>query len=171
MIVWQNFTRRWEWLCGGHISSWQAVLALWGNNKMVLCYSLSPKIVIFLKCWISCISKTLIRVTVILAMKFESASRQNVTAGHHDWLMDADYGTYCLSSAGYVVWIFLTSLWPFHPKTRLTLASILGPFGVHLLKFTLPTPVHWCTIWGLLEFPVRICDAWSPHITTQTRCT
>ena len=31
-------------------------------------------------------------------------------------------------------------------QTRLALASALGPFGVHLLKFTLTTPVH------------RICD-------------
>ena len=37
-------------------------------------------------------------------------------------------------------------------KIRLALASILGPFGVHLLKFTLTTPVHWCTIWGNSNF-------------------
>ena len=28
------------------------------------------------------------------------------------------------------------------PITRLALASVLGPFGVHLLKFILPTPGH-----------------------------
>ena len=52
--------------------------------------------------------------------------------------------------------------------TRLALASILGPFGVHLLKFTLdtyPGPLMDCL--GFLEFPVRICDAL--HITTHTR--
>ena len=52
--------------------------------------------------------------------------------------------------------------------TRLALANILGPFGVHLLKFTLdtyPGPLMDCL--GFLEFPVRICDAL--HITTHTR--
>ena len=55
--------------------------------------------------------------------------------------------------------------------TRLAFASILGPFGVHLLKFTLDTYpgslMHYLV--GLLEFPVRICDAL--HITTHTRRT
>ena len=41
--------------------------------------------------------------------------------------------------------------------TRLALFSVLGLFGVHLLKFTLP-----------LEFPVRVCDS---HITTHKRPT
>ena len=64
------------------------------------------------------------------------------------------------------------------PLTRLALASIFGPFLVYLLKFTLLTPflhtfsslshpgslIHYL---GLLEFPVRICDAL--HITTHTR--
>ena len=51
-------------------------------------------------------------------------------------------------------------------KTRLALASILGPFEVHLLKFTLDThPGSLMHYLGLLEFPVRICDAL--HITTH----
>ena len=54
--------------------------------------------------------------------------------------------------------------------TRLALASVLGPFGVHMLTFILPTLVHWCTNkLGSLEFPVRICDA--SDITTHTRPT
>ena len=44
-------------------------------------------------------------------------------------------------------------------ETRLPLASILGSFGSHLLKFTLDTYL------GLLEFPVRICDALQPEHT------
>ena len=51
---------------------------------------------------------------------------------------------------------------------RQALASILGPFGAHLLKFTPGTHpdslMH--NLW-LLEFPVRIFDAL--HITTHTR--
>ena len=31
---------------------------------------------------------------------------------------------------------------------RLALASVLGPFAVHLLKLILHTPVHWCIIRG-----------------------
>ena len=37
-------------------------------------------------------------------------------------------------------------------KRRLAFASVLGPFRVHLLKFALPTPVHWCTICGYWNF-------------------
>ena len=48
-------------------------------------------------------------------------------------------------------------------KTRLTLASILGPFGVHLLKFTLPTPVHWCTIWDYWNFRLEFVTHTSQH--------
>ena len=45
-------------------------------------------------------------------------------------------------------------------RKRLALASILGPFGVHLLKFTLDThPGSLMHYLGLLEFLVRICDA------------
>ena len=53
--------------------------------------------------------------------------------------------------------------------TRLTLASILGPFGVHLLKFTLDThPGSLMHYLGLLEFPVIICGAFNTHhINTQ----
>ena len=41
--------------------------------------------------------------------------------------------------------------------TRLALASILGPFRVHLLKFTPDTqPSSLMHYLGLLEFPVRI---------------
>ena len=43
-------------------------------------------------------------------------------------------------------------------ETRLALASILGPFGVHLLKFTQDThPGSLIHYLGLVEFPVRIC--------------
>ena len=53
---------------------------------------------------------------------------------------------------------------------RVALASILGPFRVQLLKFTLDThPSSLMHYFGLLEFPVRICDAL--HITTHTRRT
>ena len=53
-------------------------------------------------------------------------------------------------------------------ETILPLASILGPFGVHLLKFILDThPGSLMHYLGLLEFPVRICDALD--ITTHTR--
>ena len=45
----------------------------------------------------------------------------------------------------------------FLDKKRLALASILGPFGVHLLKFTLDThPGSLIHYLGLLEFPLRI---------------
>ena len=55
-------------------------------------------------------------------------------------------------------------------RTRLALASILGPFGVHLLKFTLDThPGSLMHYLGLLKFPVKICDVL--HITTHTRRT
>ena len=38
--------------------------------------------------------------------------------------------------------------------TRMALASVLGPFGVHLLTFTLPTPLHW-GYWNFrLEFVI-----------------
>ena len=40
----------------------------------------------------------------------------------------------------------------FYIQTRLTLASVLGPFGVHLLTFILHTRVHRCTIWGYGNF-------------------
>ena len=54
--------------------------------------------------------------------------------------------------------------------TRLAIASILGPFGVHLLKFIVDTHpgslMH--SLW-LLELPVRICGALP--ITTHTRRT
>ena len=33
--------------------------------------------------------------------------------------------------------------------TRLTLASVLGPLGVHLLSFILPTPVHYDALFGV----------------------
>ena len=62
--------------------------------------------------------------------------------------------------------LFKTS---FFVLTRLAFASILGPFGVHLLKFTLDTYpgslMHY--LGGLLKCPVRIRDAL--HITTHTR--
>ena len=55
--------------------------------------------------------------------------------------------------------------------TRLAFAGVLGPFGVHLLKLTLDiypgSLMHYLV--GLLEFPVRICDAL--HITAHTRRT
>ena len=52
--------------------------------------------------------------------------------------------------------------------TWLALASILGPFGVHLLKFTLNThPSSLMHHLGLLEFPVRICDALVTHQNTH----
>ena len=55
-------------------------------------------------------------------------------------------------------------------STRLALASILGPFGVHILKFTLNThPGSLMHYLRLLEFTVRICDAL--HITIHTRRT
>ena len=55
-------------------------------------------------------------------------------------------------------------------STRLALASILGPFGVHLLQFTLDThPGSFMHYLRLLEFQVRICDA--SQITTDTRRT
>ena len=42
-------------------------------------------------------------------------------------------------------------------QTRLAITNILGPFGVHLLKFTLPTPVHWWGYWNFrLEFVIPI---------------
>ena len=45
-------------------------------------------------------------------------------------------------------------------RKRLALASILGPFGVHLLKFTPDThPGLLMHYLGLLEFLVRVCDA------------
>ena len=47
-------------------------------------------------------------------------------------------------------------------QTRLALASVLGPFGVHLQKFTLPTPMHWCTIWGYWNFRLEFV---MPHTT------
>ena len=48
--------------------------------------------------------------------------------------------------------------------TRLALANVLTPFGVHLLIFTLPSALmHYL---GSPEFPV-ICD--TSHITTHTR--
>ena len=59
---------------------------------------------------------------------------------------------------------------PHNNKTGLALASILGPFGVHLLKFTVDThPGSLMHYLGLLEFPVRICD--TLHIPTHTRRT
>ena len=52
-------------------------------------------------------------------------------------------------------------------KTRLAIASILGPFRVHQLKFTLDThPGSLMHYLGYLEFPVIICDAL--HIATHT---
>ena len=55
-------------------------------------------------------------------------------------------------------------------STRLTLASILGPFWVCLLSYSphfcihfsslsyswAPTPVHWCTIWGSYYWTFRL---------------
>ena len=65
----------------------------------------------------------------------------------------------CLCS-GYFIDIYLT---------RLALAIILEPFGLHLLKFTLDThPGSLMHYLGSLKFPVRICDAL--HITIHTRC-
>ena len=44
--------------------------------------------------------------------------------------------------------------------------------GVHLLKFTLDThPGLFMHYLGLLEFPLKMCDAFNTHITTHTRCT
>ena len=37
-------------------------------------------------------------------------------------------------------------------STRLALASLLGPFEIHFLTFILPTPVHWCILWGHWNF-------------------
>ena len=50
---------------------------------------------------------------------------------------------------------------------RLALARILGPFGIHLLKFTPDThPRLLMHYLELLELPVRICDA--HHNTHET---
>ena len=58
----------------------------------------------------------------------------------------------------------------FNVTARLALAIILGPFGVHLLKFTPDTNSGSLTQYlGLLEFPVEICDPLP--ITTHTRRT
>ena len=51
----------------------------------------------------------------------------------------------------------------FNVTARLALASIFGPFGVHLLKFTPDTnPGSLKHYLGLLEFPVEICDPLGP---------
>ena len=55
-------------------------------------------------------------------------------------------------------------------KQDSALASVLGLFGVHLLKFTLLYihPSALMHFLGLLEFPVRICDANAHHNTHKT---
>ena len=45
----------------------------------------------------------------------------------------------------------------------MALASVYGPFGVHLLTFILPTPVHWCTIWGHWNFRLEFVMPQSQH--------
>ena len=47
----------------------------------------------------------------------------------------------------------------------MALASVLGLFGVHLLKFTMTTPVHRCAIWGFWNFWLEFVT----HISQHTR--
>ena len=51
-------------------------------------------------------------------------------------------------------------------RTRLALVTVVGPFGLHLLTFTLPTPVLWCTIWGYWNFRLEFVTR---HTSQHTR--
>ena len=64
----------------------------------------------------------------------------------------------------YIQYLFKNSsfFWGYSSTlTRLALGSIRGPFGVHMLKFTLPTLVHWCTI----------CCYWNSQLAFVMPCT
>ena len=57
----------------------------------------------------------------------------------------------CKHSENEIKCLWINCCWLAHGaaiETRLALVSVFGPFGVHLLKFILPSPVHWFTIWG-----------------------